>query len=118
VAHDFNNLLMVVLGNLELVKKHSPDDPRMQRWLDAAIQSAQRGSALTKRMLAFARRQELRPEIVNVAEVVDSMTELLRSSLGPTIRLVTVWPDAETNLVRRQEAAGSCLENGQANDGK
>jgi signal transduction histidine kinase len=93
VAHDFNNLLMVVLGNLELVKKHSPDDPRMQRWIDGAIQCAQRGSALTKRMLAFARRQELRPEIVNIAEVVDCMTEMLRSSLGPTIRLVTNFDD-------------------------
>jgi signal transduction histidine kinase len=44
-------------------------------------------------MLAFARRQELRPEIVNIAEVVDSMTEMLRSSLGPTIRLVTDFDD-------------------------
>ena len=93
VAHDFNNLLMVVLGNLELVKKHSPDDPRMQRWIDGAIQSARRGSALTKRMLAFARRQELRPEIVNIAEVVDSMTEMLRSSLGPTVQFITDFDD-------------------------
>jgi signal transduction histidine kinase len=95
VAHDFNNLLMAALCNLELVKKHSPDDPRMQRWIDGAIQSAQRGSALTKRMLAFARRQELRPEIVNIAEVVDSVTEMLRSSLGPMARLVT---DFEADL--------------------
>src|ERR1700730_10682668 len=104
VAHDFNNLLMVVLGNLELVKKHSPDDPRMQRWIDAAIQSAQRGSALTKRMLAFARRQELRPQILNIAEVVDSMTEMLRSSLGPTIRLVTDSDDglAAIRIYRNQ----------------
>ena len=86
VAHDFNkNLLMVVLGNLELLKKHSPGDTRAQHWIDGAIQGAKRGAALTKRMLAFARRQELKPEIVNVAEVVDSMTEMLRSSLGPTI---------------------------------
>src|SRR6202045_3496297 len=48
VAHDFNNLLMAVLGNLELVRKFLPDDPRMQRWIDGAIQSARRGSALTK----------------------------------------------------------------------
>jgi signal transduction histidine kinase len=89
VAHDFNNLLMVVLANLELVKKHVPEQPQIQRWIDGAIQGAQRGAALTERMLAFARRQELRPEIVNVAEVVDSMAEMLRSSLGPTIRLVT-----------------------------
>jgi CheY-like chemotaxis protein len=89
VAHDFNNLLMVVLGNLELLKKHSPEDACVQRWVDGAIQAGERGAALTKRMLAFARRQELRPEIVNIAEVVDGMTGMLRSSLGPTIRLVT-----------------------------
>lgn len=99
VAHDFNNLLMVVLGNLELLKKHSPGDVRVQRWIDGAIQAAKRGAALTKRMLAFARRQELKPEIVNVAEVVDSMTEMLRSSLGPTIQLVTDF-DAELASIR------------------
>jgi signal transduction histidine kinase len=99
VAHDFNNLLIVVLGNLELLKKHSPDDACLRRWIDGAIQGANRGAALTKRMLAFARRQELRPEIVNVAEVVDSMTEMLRSSLGPTIRLVTDF-DADLAAIR------------------
>ena len=99
VAHDFNNLLVVVLGNLELVKNHVPDDARVRRWIDGAIQGAQRGAALTKRMLAFARRQELRPEIVNVAEVVDSMTEMLRSSLGPRIELVTDF-DADLAPIR------------------
>ena len=89
---------MAVLGNLELVKKHCPDDSRTRRWIDGAIQGAQRGTALTNRMLAFARRQELRPEMVKVAEVVDSMTDMLRRSLGPTIRLVTEF-DADLALI-------------------
>jgi signal transduction histidine kinase len=93
VAHDFNNLLMVVLGNLNLLKQHSPDEPRMRRWIDSAIQGAQRGAALTKRMLAFARRQELKPEIVSIVEIVDSMTEMIRSSLGPTVRFITDFDD-------------------------
>ena len=94
VAHDFNNLLMTVLGNLELVKKYLPDDRRIVRLIDGAIQGAERGAALTKRMLAFARRQELRPEAVDIPRLVDSMIEMLRRSLGPTILIDTEFdPD-------------------------
>jgi DNA-binding response OmpR family regulator len=73
VAHDFNNLLMVVLGNLQLLRKRLPDDQRLLRLVDGAMQGADRGATLTKRMLAFARRQELRPESVDVRRLVDSM---------------------------------------------
>ncbi|HEY3908408.1 MAG TPA: response regulator [Stellaceae bacterium] len=89
VAHDFNNLLMAVLGNLELVRKRLPDDPRLLRLVDGAIQGAERGASLTKRMLAFARRQELRPEIVQVGELIGGMIEMLQRSLGPAIRITT-----------------------------
>ena len=67
VAHDFNNLLMVVLGNLQLLRKRLPDDARLLRLVDGAMQGADRGATLTKRMLAFARRQELRPETVDLS---------------------------------------------------
>jgi signal transduction histidine kinase len=97
VAHDFNNLLMAVLGNLELAQKHLPEDPRLTRLIDAAIQGAERGATLTKRMLAFARRQELRPEAVDVAKLVDGMIEMLSRSLGPTVRLET---DFHVDLAR------------------
>ena len=60
VAHDFNNLLMVILGNLQLLRKRLPDDPRLHRLVDGAMQGADRGATLTKRMLAFARRQVAR----------------------------------------------------------
>jgi signal transduction histidine kinase len=89
VAHDFNNLLMAVLGNLELAKKYLRDQPQVLRLIDGAIQGAERGATLTKRMLAFARRQELRPEAVDIAKLVDSMIEMLRRSLGPTIQIAT-----------------------------
>jgi len=88
VAHDFNNLLMAILGNLELVRKRV-DDERARRLVDGAIQGAERGASLTKRMLAFARRQELKPEAVDVAKLVDSMIEMLRRSVGPTIEITT-----------------------------
>ncbi len=90
VAHDFNNLLMVVLGNLSLLRKRLPQDPRLLRLLDGAVQGAERGATLTKRMLAFARRQELKPETVHLARLVeDGMAELLRRSLGPLVSVST-----------------------------
>jgi len=89
VAHDFNNLLMAVLGNLELLRKIVSDDPKACRLIDGAIQGAERGATLTKRMLAFARRQELKPETVDVPTLVDSMVEMLQRSLGPGIQIIT-----------------------------
>jgi signal transduction histidine kinase len=89
VAHDFNNLLMAVLGNLEIAKKYLRDQPQVLRLIDGAIQGAERGATLTKRMLAFARRQELRPEAVDIAKLVGSMIEMLRRSVGPAIQIAT-----------------------------
>jgi signal transduction histidine kinase/ActR/RegA family two-component response regulator len=87
VAHDFNNLLMVILGNLELLKKRMPDQASMRRLVDGAIAGAERGATLTKRMLAFARRQELKPATVQLSTVFEGMADMLRRSLGPTITI-------------------------------
>jgi PAS domain S-box-containing protein len=92
IAHDFNNLLMAVLGSLEMVRKRMPPNPSISRFLDNAIEGAQRGAVLTQRMLAFARRQDLNPVAVNVAALVEGMMGLLHSSLGPTIRVDTRFP--------------------------
>ena len=92
VAHDFNNLLAVVIGNLEMLRKRMPDDARTQRQLDNALQAAQRGAALTQRMLAFARRQELKPEPVNVAGLIHGMADLLERATGPTVRIAVHMP--------------------------
>ena len=82
VAHDFNNLLMAVLGSLELLRKRLPDDPGMTRLVDNAILGAQRGAALTQRMLAFARRQDIATGPVPLAELLNGMKELLSATLG------------------------------------
>ena len=87
VAHDFNNLLMAVLGSLELLRKRLPDDPKTMRLVDNAMHAAQRGAGLTQRMLAFARRQELKPVVLDVADLVRGMTDLLHSSLGATAQI-------------------------------
>jgi signal transduction histidine kinase/ActR/RegA family two-component response regulator len=89
VAHDFNNLLMAVLTNLHLLRKRVATDQKLTRLIDGAIEGAERGATLTKRMLAFARRQELRPETVRVTDLVEGMTEMLRRSLGPSIEIET-----------------------------
>jgi PAS domain S-box-containing protein len=92
VAHDFNNLLMAVLGSLDLVKKRLPEDPKVTPLLDNAVKAAKRGAALTQRMLAFARRQELKPEPVDAVSLVRGMAELLERSLGPSIVIETRFP--------------------------
>ena len=91
-AHDFNNLLMAILGSLEILRKRLPNDPRLLALLDNAVQGPKRGSTLTQRMLAFARRQELKHEAVDLAHLVNNMLELLERSLGPTINIETRFP--------------------------
>ncbi|MFA6267912.1 MAG: PAS domain S-box protein [Pseudolabrys sp.] len=92
VAHDFNNLLMAVLGSLELMRKRLPDDPRLLRLLDNAVKGAERGAALTKRMLAFARRQELKQESIDIPNLVRAMADLLQRTLGTSVTLETRFP--------------------------
>lgn len=87
VAHDFNNLLAIILGNLELLRKGNTDDKRAQQLIDVAIQGVQRGATLTQRMLAFARRQTLAPEPVDVIALINGMVDLLQRSLGPQYEL-------------------------------
>lgn len=76
LAHDFNNLLMAVLGTLELLRKRLPDDPRSIALLDNAVQGAKRGATLTQRMLAFAHRQELKQEVVDLHNLIQGMLGL------------------------------------------
>ncbi|MGO4118389.1 PAS domain-containing hybrid sensor histidine kinase/response regulator [Rhizobium ruizarguesonis] len=92
VAHDFNNLLMVVLGNLELLGKHVGGDAKATRLVDGAIQGARRGAALTQRLLAFARQQDLQVKPVDLAELVSGMNDLLRRSVGSSISIETILP--------------------------
>src|ERR1043166_951019 len=84
VAHDFNNLLSAVLGSLELVRKRV-SDPQVLRLLDNAVAGAQRGANLTQRMLALDRKQELKPEAVDVVALIRGMDDLFRLSTGSSV---------------------------------
>jgi CheY-like chemotaxis protein len=92
VAHDFNNLLMAILSNLALLRKRLPDERKVTALLDNALQGAERGVSLTRRMLAFARRQDLKIAPVVVPDLINGMAELVRRSLDPSITVTTSFP--------------------------
>jgi PAS domain S-box-containing protein len=93
IAHDFNNLLMAVQGSLELLQRRLPENnPKIAQLIDNALQGTRRGAALTQRMLAFARRSELKLMPLDVEEIVQQMTSLLQSSLGSSVRVETNFP--------------------------
>jgi signal transduction histidine kinase len=87
VAHDFNNLLMAVIGNLDLLSKKLGQDARLHRLLDGAMEGARRGATLTQRLLAFARKQELKARATDVRSLVEDMLGLINRSVGPMVRV-------------------------------
>jgi PAS domain S-box-containing protein len=89
IAHDFNNMLTGVLGALDLIRRRVAAGrvSEIDRYIDAAMGSANRAASLTHRLLAFARRQSLNPQPVQVKRMVLSMEELLRRTLGENIEL-------------------------------
>jgi PAS domain S-box-containing protein len=96
IAHDFNNLLTVITGNLELIEMRLADDD-LKTMLREAQEAADLGARLTDRLLAFARRSHLEPEILRVNELILNVTSMLRRTLGEQVTLSTVlahdlWP--------------------------
>ncbi len=87
VAHDFNNLLTPVIGNLDLLRRTLPPEDRSQRYIDSSLQAASRAATLVQRLLAFARRQDLRPRSVDIGLLLDGMTDLIRRALDPSVKV-------------------------------
>jgi signal transduction histidine kinase len=87
VAHDFNNLLTPVIGNLDLLRRRLKPDEKAHRLIDASLQAASRASTLVQRLLAFARRQDLRPRSVSIGFLLDGMNDLICRSLDPSIEV-------------------------------
>ncbi|WP_426020306.1 PAS domain S-box protein [Brevundimonas sp. DWR2-3-1b1] len=108
VAHDFNNLLAAITGSLDLLRKRLPYDPRTTPLLENAIQGAERGAILTQRMLAFARKQELKIEAVDIPQLVRGMGEFIRRSIGPNVdvrmRFADVLPRVQTDPYQLETA--------------
>jgi PAS domain S-box-containing protein len=87
VAHDFNNLLMPIIGSLDMLQRKGLGDARTQRMIDGALQSAERAKTLVQRLLAFARRQPLQAQAVDVPALIRGMEDLLTSTIGPRNRI-------------------------------
>jgi PAS domain S-box-containing protein len=104
IAHDFNNLLAIIVGNLQLLAERLGGDARAREHLDDALWSAKRGGELTRRLLAFARKQPLKPEVLDLNDVVTGVTELLRRTLGANVRIeATLAPDLWKAVADRGE---------------
>ncbi|OYV40536.1 MAG: hypothetical protein B7Z80_04310 [Rhodospirillales bacterium 20-64-7] len=94
VAHDFNNLLAAVVGNLELALTRLDATNPLTTRIRAALSSAQRGARLTQYLLSFARRQTLRPEVVDMNQYLGSLLDVLKPLLRPDITVeATLTPD-------------------------
>ena len=110
IAHDFNNLLTIIIGNMEIAREKTRGNNTLAENIGSALTAAVRGAALTHRLLAFARRQVLEPEILDFNEVIGVMHDLLRRALGESIQIETalskrLWPA----LADRNQVEGALL---------
>ena len=97
MAHDFNNMLGVIIGNIDLLRDLKGEDSDIDELTREALDAAFRGADLTRRLLAFARQQPLRPQHVDVNELVSGITRLLRRTLGEDVEISLdltpeLWP--------------------------
>jgi len=92
VAHDFNNILAAIISSINLARRRAAAGQDGDEFLDNAIRAAERGATLTQRMLAFARKQELQLQPVDVVDCVRDMARLLDRTLGPQMAIETRFP--------------------------
>ena len=110
-AHDFNNLLMAIQGSLELLRKRLSLELKDLALLDNALHGAKRGAALTQRMLAFARRQELKTESVDLGGMVRGIWELVQQSVTPQIAVDAKLPSSLPRVKTDQEQLENAIIN-------
>ena len=94
IAHDFNNLLAIMLGNTELLQEFVGENEEAKEFFEAVIESVDRGSSLTQRLLAFSRQTRLLPVAADVSELIGNLGDMLQRTLGETVDLrVEATPD-------------------------
>jgi signal transduction histidine kinase/CheY-like chemotaxis protein len=104
VAHDFNNLLAPIMGSLDLLKRRGIGGDREKRLIEAALESAHRAKTLVHRLLAFARRQPLRPTAVDIATLLAEIKPLVETTVGSQIRLsLDVAPELPAAVADRNQ---------------
>jgi signal transduction histidine kinase/CheY-like chemotaxis protein len=87
VAHDFNNLLTVIRGSIDLLRRPNLTEEKKQRYFDAIADTSDRAAALTGQLLAYARRQPLKPEVFDAAEQIKGVGDMLRSVVGSRVQV-------------------------------
>lgn len=91
IAHDFNNLLTVIIGNAEHLSEQLKARPDLRQFADDICESGERGAELTRRLLAFSRRQLLQPKAIDCRELLESMLKLLKRTLRENIEIRTAF---------------------------
>ncbi|HEV8407512.1 MAG TPA: ATP-binding protein [Sphingomicrobium sp.] len=109
IAHDFNNLLTVIQGSADILSRDELADDRRKRFAKAIVQAAENAAVLTSQLLAFARRQPLKPELVNLSELVASMTDLLDRTMGERIIIETILDGSCPVTVDRNQLQSAIL---------
>lgn len=89
VAHDFNNLLTIIRSSVEFLRRPNLPEERRRRYIDAITDTVDRAAKLTGQLLAFARRQALKPEVFDVPGRTEAVTDMLRTIVGSRIRIVS-----------------------------
>ena len=93
VAHDFNNVLQVISGNIQLIQRLYPNEMPLKARLVSMLAATVRGAKLSAQLLAYARRQPLKPEVVSLVETVENLEEFLKPALGDAVSLQTIVAD-------------------------
>jgi PAS domain S-box-containing protein len=123
MAHDFNNLLSIIIGNLDFLAERLPGRPELEEFVKAALEAALQGADLTQRLLAFARRQPLQPQRIDVNQLVYRISRLLSRTLTGNIEITLdrrdgVWPiiadpaQLEASLLNIANNARDAMPNG------
>jgi PAS domain S-box-containing protein len=97
LAHDFNNLLTIIIGNLDLLQSELAGNPSAEQRIQTVIEAGERGSELTRQLLAFSRRQSLQPKLVDVNALVANTMQLIARTLGGNLTIDVrpadgLWP--------------------------
>jgi signal transduction histidine kinase len=111
IAHDFNNLLTVIQGSADMLRRPGLAEEKRLRFAEAVVQASARAAALTGQLLAFARRQPLQPEVIDVNALISDMTDLLDRTLGERIVVRTTLSDAVCTVEADRAQLESALLN-------
>jgi signal transduction histidine kinase len=111
IAHDFNNLLTVIQGSADMLRRPGITEEKRVRFAEAVVQASSRAAALTGQLLAFARRQPLQPEVIDLNALIRGMTDLLDRTLGERIEVTTELSDRACTVEADRTQLESALLN-------